>query len=337
MATHKIALIANDGPNVAALERGLSELDYELSVHSPRNNKETVSAVRGADVIIMYAVPMPGEVIAGIDSAQAIVTVSHGFDGVDVEAATERAIMVANTFDMCAEEVANHTLTLILACSSRLLQLDALVKAGAWADAQPEKRKVGSIYGQTLGMVGFGNIAKATACRAAGFKLELISYDPFVPQWTARDYGVELVGSLSELANRSDFLSMHVPLNNSTWRLAGEALFREMKPTAYFINTCRGGTVDEEALIEALRSGEIAGAGLDVFEQEPIAPDNPLLSMSNVVSTPHSAGHSPFSVERGFLRGSEEIVRILRGSWPMSLVNPEVRAMLAPRSAATNS
>ena len=329
--THKVTLIAERLPDIGILERGLEGLDHELTVHVTESIEGTAEAVRSADVVLVYAAGMSREVIAALDAAQAIVGVGHGFDSIDHEAATEHGVMVVNAADMCIEEVANHTLLFVLACSSRLLQLDALVKAGAWEGSRDERGKIGTVYDKTLGMVGFGNIAKATARRASGFRMELIAYDPYVQPWTAPDYHVELVDSLDELATRSDFVSMHIPLNNSTWRLAGETFFRQMKSTAYFINTCRGGTVDEEALISALSSGEIAGAGLDVFEQEPVSPDNPLLSMSNVIATPHSAGTSPFSTERGLMRACDEAKRILQGGWPRSLVNPEVRAKLEPR------
>ncbi len=336
MGQQKIAFIAVSEVDPRPVERGLEGLDYELILHLPKSMEETVEAVRGADVIIDMYAAMPEEVIASIDTASAIVSVGHGYEQIDSEAATEHGVMLANTADMCIEEVANHTLLLVLACSSRLLQLDSLVKEGAWRDSREEGAKVGQAYGQTLGMVGFGNIARATARRAAGFRMELLAHAPHAQPWTALDYGVELVGSLGELAERSDFVSMHVPLNNSTWRMAGETLFKRMKPTAYFINTCRGGIVDEEALISALSTGEIAGAGLDVFEQEPVEPDNPLLSMKNVITTPHTAGNSPLAVERALMRAGEEAARILRGSWPMSWVNPEVRTKLPPRMRATN-
>ena len=336
MTRHKIALIAEGEPDISAVERGLGELDYDLVAHQPRSIEDTIAAISGSDVILTYAADLPKEAIASIDTAQAIVCVSHGFDKIDHDAATEHGIMVVNTPDMCTEEVANHALMLVLACSGRLIQMNAVAKSGVWERAGSEKAIVGAVYGQTIGMVGFGNIARAVARRASGFKMELLAYDPYVPPWAVRDYGVEMVGSLGELAERSDFVSMHVPLNNSTWRLAGEMLFRQMKPTAYFINTCRGGTVDEESLIWALQSGEIAGAGLDVFEQEPPEADNPLLSMNNVIATPHSAGSSPHSQARGLLHGGQEAARVLRGEWPMSLVNLEVRAKLGPRMPATN-
>ena len=192
------------------------------------------------------------------------------------------------------------------------------------------------IDGQTLGVVALGNIARATVRKAQALGMNVIAYDPYVGPWIAREYRVELVGSLDELARRSDFVSMHTPLNDETRQLLGEAFFKAMKPTAYFINTCRGPTVDEQALIKALQDGEIAGAGLDVFEQEPTPADNPLLKMDNVIVTPHSAGSSNNSRVRSPMRVGQETARILTERWPMSLVNPEVRANLAMRSAGQN-
>ena len=176
--THRVTLIAERLPDIGIVERCLQGLDHELTVHIPQSIEGTAEAVRGADVVLVYAAGMPKEVIAALDVAQAIVGVGHGFDSIDHEAATEHGVMVVNAADMCIEEVANHTLLLVLACSSRLLQLDALVKAGAWEESRDEKAQIGTVYDKTLGMVGFGNIAKATARRASGFRMELIAYDP---------------------------------------------------------------------------------------------------------------------------------------------------------------
>ena len=177
-----------------------------------------------------------------------------------------------------------------------LTLLNNLVKEGRWGpDTRSHTLQLDPIDGQTLGLVGLGNIARATARKARAFGLEIIAYDPYVQPWIAKEYGVELVGSLEELARRSDFASVHVPLNDETRKLVGESFFSAMKPTAFFINTCRGPTVDEQALINALRNGTIAGAGIDVFEQEPTPADNSLLKMDNVIVTPHSAGASRVS------------------------------------------
>ncbi len=147
---------------------------------------------------------------------------------------------------------------------------------------------MGSIYGETLGLVACGNIARATAAKARAFKMEILGYDPFIDAALARSSGIELV-SLEELLKRSDYVSLHTPLTPETRHLMGEKEFQLMKPSAFLINTSQGQVADQQALIKALRAGWIAGAGLDVFEKEPIDPDSPLLGMDNVVMTPHTA------------------------------------------------
>lgn len=337
MAQHKIAYIATSEPATAIVEQRLEGIDYEMSVHVCTSPREAIEAVKGADVIIAAGVPMPREVIAEIDTAKAIVSIGHGFNQIDHNAATDHGIMVVNTAGFVTEQVANHTMMMLLACAKKLTILHGLVRAGKWStDARAELSALPTIDGQVLGIVGFGNIARATARRAAVFGLDVVAYDPYVAPWTAKEYRVELAMSLEELAAQSDFVSVLVPLNDSTRRLVGASFFKAMKPTAYLINTCRGPTVDEGALIEALRSGEIAGAGLDVFEEEPTPADNPLLKMDNVIVTPHSAGTSATSVAGGLAQLGDETARILRGSWPMSLMNPEVRAKLAVREPASN-
>ena len=188
---------------------------------------------------------------------------------------------------------------------------------------------------QTLGLVALGNIARAVARKAQAFGMKVIAYDPYIQPWIAKEYRVELVAELEELASRSDFISMHPPLNNQTKHLIGPSFFRAMKPSAYFINTCRGPTVDEGALIDALRNNELAGAGLDVFDVEPTNPSNPLFQMDNVIVTPHSAGGSTRAGIAAQVQVGQECSRLLNGTWPMALVNPEVRAKINMRSPAT--
>ena len=338
MAKHRLAFTTPAITDTSAIEAELGGLDYELEVHVCVSSGEMIEAVKGADVVISWAIPMPREVIESIDSAQAIVNMGHGFDKIDREAASERGIMVVNTAGFVSEEVANHAIMLLLACARKLVVLDRQTRRGDWmgpsfADLLPMPR----LYDQVLGLVGLGNIGRATATRARAFGLEVIAYDRYVQPWLAKEGRVELVGSLEELASRSDFVSMHTPLNDETRHLVGEAFFEAMKPTAYFINTSRGGTVDEKALVDALSNGEIAGAGLDVFEEEPAGADNPLFAMDNVIVTPHSAGLSSESLGNAARQMGQETARILRGSLPMSLVNPEVLGRIPARPPATNT
>ncbi len=336
MPKHKISVIASGETDLDLIEAQLAGLDYETDIHISNSVGETIEAVKGGDVIINLAVRMPREVIREIDTAQAIVSFGHGFDRNDDEAATDQGVMLVNCAGFCTEEVSNHAIMLLLACAKNLAMLDKAVKSGRWTVGKTEAPPMPPIDGQTLGLVGLGNIARATARKAQAFGLATIGHDPYVQPWTAKEYKVPLVGSLEELASRSDFVSMHVPLNSETRKLVGEPFFKAMKPTAYFINTCRGQTVDEQALVRALQSGEIAGAGLDVFEQEPTPADNPLLEMENVVVTPHSAGGSTVAISTAHKRIGEETARILRGTYPMSLANPSVCAKIPVRPPAVN-
>ena len=246
--------------------------------------------------------------------------------------------MLVNTAGFCNEEVSNHVILMLLACAKKLTLLNNMVKAGRWgAETRGAMSPMVSIDGQTLGLVALGNIARATARKARVFGLDVIAYDPYVEPWIAKEYQVRLVPSLEDLASESDFVSLHTPLNSETRKPIGESFFRAMKPTAYLISTCRGPVVDEAALIRALDSGELAGAGLDVFEEEPTPADNPLLKMDNVMVTPHSAGTSDRSNIAVQVQVGEETARLLRGTTPMSIVNPEVRHRNTDRPAGVNA
>ena len=336
--TLKISVISGRGEaNTELIEEQLQGLDYELEKFECRSDGEAIEAMAGADIVINAGVELSREVIEETEGVQAILVGSHGFNHIDHEAATDQGIMVVNSAGFCTEEVSNHAITLLLACAKKITQLNDLVKAGKWgAETRAAVMPMAQIYDQTIGLVAFGNIARATARKAQAFGMDVIAYDPYCPPWIAREYRVRLVGSLEELARDSDFISVHTPLNNQTRGMLGADFFKAMKPTAYFVNTCRGPVVDESALIAALQNGEIAGAGLDVFEQEPTYPENPLLKMDNVIVTPHSAGSSNISRIRSGVQVGQETSRLLNGTFPMSVVNPEVRHAIAGRPAATN-
>lgn len=337
MAKTRVTMISRTPPNITIIEQQLAGLEYDLDTYECRSPGEAIEAIKGADIIINQGVPMPRQVIQEIDQAQAIVSFGHGFNHIDHNAAAEQGVMVVNCAGFCTEEVSNHAIMLLLACAKKLTTLNNLVKAGKWgAETRQAILPMVPIDGQTLGLVAFGNIARATARKAKVFGLEVIAYDPYVPPWIAKEYRVELVPTLEELARRSDFVSMHTPLNNETRKLIGASFFKAMKPTAYFINTCRGPTVDEAALIQALQQGDIAGAGLDVFEVEPTPADNPLLQMDNVIVTPHSAGTSDRSRLAAQVQIGQETARLLKGMRPMSVVNADVFSKIPPRPAAIN-
>ncbi len=334
----RVAMISSSEPDPDLVKQQLEGIDHEFDTFVCNSDGETIEAVKGADVIINLGVPMSRSVIEEIDDAQALIIPSHGFNHVDHEAATDQSMMVINAAGFCTEEVSNHAIMLMLACAKKLTVLNDLTKEGKWGpDTRAAILPMAPITDQVLGLVALGNIGRAVARKAQALGMSVIAYDPYVQPWIAREYRVQLVSSLEELAASSDFISMHTPLNNQTSKLVGSSFFKSMKPSAYFINTCRGGTVDEEALIDALKNREFAGAGLDVFEVEPTAPDNPLFKMENVIVTPHSAGSSDRATVASQVQAGQETARILNGTWPMSLVNPEVRAQIEMRPLATRS
>jgi D-3-phosphoglycerate dehydrogenase len=242
---------------------------------------------------------------------------------VDVEAATAAGIVVTNVPDVFIEEVADYAMMLLLNVSRLTPTMVQMARDGRWYQARPLLSRIPRVMGQTLGLFAFGNVARCTARRAKAFGMHVIAYDPYVSELEMSALGVEPV-TFAELLARSDYLSIHAPHNEETEHAIDAAALARMQPTAIVVNTARGPIIDEKALIEALRSGTIAGAGLDVLEQEPPSPDNPLLHMENVVVTPHVASASTRMRPETRRRAAREVALVLKGRWPMSCVNPTV-------------
>jgi D-3-phosphoglycerate dehydrogenase / 2-oxoglutarate reductase len=313
----------------AANDRGRLEKAGAVVVPAGGDTEEQVLATcAGADVVMAFGgFPFTERVFAGLESLRFLQQCSVGYDRVDVEAATRHGVMVANSPTFCSEEVSDHAVMLILACARKLAQQVYAAARHGW-DRPAAVRQMGAPYrvkGRTLGFVAFGRIARLTAEKLKGFGLRYLAYDPYLTPEQVRPWGVELVG-LDQLCRQADFVSMHALLGAETRRLFGAAQFRAMKPTAYFVNTSRGGTVDEAAMIQALREGWIAGAGLDVLEAEPPAKNNPLLDMPNVLLTAHTAGYSLDSLADNRRDTVDEVLRVMGGDWPRALVNPVVKA-----------
>ncbi len=280
-------------------------------------------AADAAAVVTSWGFRISRSVIAGLEKCIVIGVGSVGVDMVDVDAATEAGIVVTNVPDVFIEEVADHTMALILAGARRLREMDLIVRRGDWFQGRPLLDQAPRLWGQTLGLISFGNVARAVARRAKPFGMHVIAHDPWISELKMTGEGVEPV-SLDELLERSDYLSMHPPLNEETRHMLSGPQFAAMKETAVLVNAGRGPTVDEAALIEALQSGRIAAAALDVLEREPPAADNPLLAMDNVILTPHVASATSRMRPVTRRRVGREVALALRGRWPMSCVNPTV-------------
>ncbi|MDQ6670294.1 MAG: C-terminal binding protein [Chloroflexota bacterium] len=308
--------------NVELIQRPLREPDGSVA-------KE----VAEADVLISGGALVDEAAVSQLRNVRFLLRPYVGYDDIDVDAATRHGIVFANVPDAFIEEVANHTLALILAGNRKLLETDRFVKSGKWSaggrnrEASVPIRRLSAL---TLGLVGFGNIGKLVVDRARPFGFRFLAADPFVTQDAAAAYGVGLV-PMDQLLAESDVISLHVFLNAETRGMINARCFSLMKPDAYLVNTSRGPVVDEKALIEALQTGKIAGAGLDVFEVEPVAADNPLLQMPNVTLTSHIASYSVEGDISHQARTSEILMQVVRGELPERkvVVNKDLYDQLA--------
>ena len=245
-----------------------------------------------------------------------------GYENIDVDSATRHGIVASNMPGNLPEEVADHAIALFLACLRRLPQQDRALRIGIWdpALAAPAQR----LRGQTFGFVGFGRIARRVAQKMAGFGLHYVVYDPYTDPGIVTSLGAETVG-FEELLQRSDVVSLHLPATSETKNMFNESVFDLMKSSAILINTSRGSQIDEEALYAALSEGRIRCAGLDVFQQEPMAPDSPLLKLDNILMTPHTAGYSIEGLEDFFGFGHRLLSEfLLKRKIPEWTLNPEV-------------
>ena len=328
MAKFKIATPAGASYSVAGVGykvelEGLAPLDAEIVEVPGTTEEEFIAGARDADALYAKGRRITKKIIDGLERCKVIALGSVGVDSVDVAAATARGIPVTNVPDTFIEEVADHAMMLILATFRRLVVQDRLVRDNRWSEGRPMLSAFPRLMGQTLGFISFGHVPRAVAARARGFGVHMLAYDPFVEELVLSQHGVEPV-SFTELLQRSDIVSMHAPSTPDAYHLMQEHHFRQMKADAIFINTGRGPTVDEAALIKALQQGWIAAAGLDVLEQEPVAANNPLLKMDNVILTAHVASASARFDPVRKRRVGQELALVLSGRWPRSCVNPSV-------------
>ncbi len=326
MAMSFTVALTNPSPGrEPTLEReALDPIGAELKPFQARTEEEYLAQLADADAVLMTPrtyVTTP--VIRALRRCKVISAAGIGVDKVDVDAATEAGIPVTNVPDVFTEEVADQAFMLLLAVNRKLLYCHEMASSGRWAEAYAGLGSMPKIHGSTLGLVAFGNIARAVARRAQGFGMRVLAYDPFVAPEAMTALSVE-PRSLDELLRESDFVSVHAPHSKGTHHLIGEEQFAKMKPSAVFANTGRGKVVDEPALIRALQQGQIAGAGLDVLEDEPPEPNNPLLKMPNVIVTPHMASYSNEANVARRQRVGQEIAAALTGKRPRNVVNKAV-------------
>ncbi|PSP74502.1 C-terminal binding protein [Halobacteriales archaeon QS_3_64_16] len=296
------------------------ETGLEVQTPSPRTPEAVLDALEGADgLIVDAATPVTAEVLERAASLRVIGRAGIGVDNVDVVAAAANDVVVLNVPDYAIEEVSTHALALLLACVRKVPLYDREVKNGhwSWEDGRPLHR----LQGKTVGLLAYGAIARRFAEKLAGFGVEVIAHDPYVSSEAMADAGIEKVDR-ETLLETSDVLSVHAPLTDETENSLDAEAFGTMPEDAIVVNTARGGVIDSDALEEALSSGAIAAAGLDVFDPEP-PEDSPLLDRENVVLTPHTAWYSEESRRELSRSIAGDVLRVLNGEEPNSPVDPD--------------
>lgn len=303
---------------------------FQVEANTPST---IIPRVSDCDAIFVVSTALPEGVIESLSRCRVISRLGTGTDKIDVAAATRKGILVTNVPTFCVEEQADHTMALLLALNRKLPQMSEAMAAGAWNKARRQASTNQRLDGRVLGLVGFGNSARAVAGRARGFGIRVIATRRNMNASTAvaDELGVEMMG-LEDLLERSDYVSLHLPLTDDTYHLLDGAMLRKMKRGAYFINTSRGAIVDEEALVELLKEGTLAGAGIDTFEgidvfvEDEMPPDHPLLSLENVILSPHVGAISEQAMQDVTNGGLANAAAVLSGYWPSpeNIVNPEV-------------
>ena len=285
-----------------------------------------IEHVRDKDALLcLLTDKIDKDVIESAPNLRVISTCSAGFDHIDLETATKRGIYVTNTPGVLTEAVADFTWALILAIARRIIEADKTVREGRWnIPWSPEYMLGSAIHGKVLGIVGMGKIGTAVARRSIGFNMKVIYYSRTRKTDIERELNAKYV-SLEELLKTADIISLHVPLTKETYHLIGERELKMMKKTAFLINTARGAVVDEKVLVRALKEKWIAGAALDVFEKEPVDPNNPLLKLENVVLAPHIGSATWEARSKMAEISAINLINVLMGKEPLYFVNPEVK------------
>jgi len=316
MSKFKVVLTDNIFPDLIMEREILAKVDAELVEVTESAN--VGPECEDADAVINTYEQVPAEMIEKMQKCQIIIRNGIGVNTIDVDACNKKGIMVANVPTYCLDEVATHAITLMLASARKVTLLNDSVKSGVW-DVK-KATPVYSLQNKTLGLVGFGKIPRLVKEKSVPFGMNVIIYDPYVTAEQAAEAGVRKV-EIDELIKESDFISIHCPLTPETRGMFDKAAFKNMKKTAYIINTARGPVINEPDLIEALQNGEIAGAGLDVLMSDKVDKSNPLLAMENVIITPHAAWYSEESIVTRRRQTVESVVSVLEGGEPLSLLN----------------
>lgn len=316
---------------VLITDHEMKNLDYEIEIFKKistqlidsqcKTEQDVIEKGKGVDGLLVDYAPIGENVFKSLPKLKVVARYGVGFDNVDVQAATKYSVCVINVPNFCVEEVSDHAFALLMACVRKILLFDRWVKKGKW-DYNFSK-PIYRVKNKNMGIIGFGSIPRRLIEKLQPFKMNVLVYDPFVHLDVEKNFAITLT-TLDKLLSESDYISIHTPLNDNTRHLIGKKELSLMKDSVYIVNTSRGGVIDEEALIDALCNKKIAGAALDVFAVEPINQDNPLLSMENVILTPHVGWYSEQSQRELQTRAAQGVADVLTRRRPDYLVNPEV-------------
>lgn len=312
---YKIAIINAFYPNYEIEREVLSKFKVDITHYEVNDLSKLIEVTQDADAIMTRETVLPRALIEKLEKCKVIVRYGVGVDNIDLQAAREKRIFVANVKDYGTDAVAEHTLSLLMSLNRRIVKRDPMVRTGSWSIGT--KEKIRSLAGKTLGVIGFGNIGQAFVKKCSGLDFEnVLIYDP----WFKGETKYQIV-DLETLFIKSDVISLHMPLTSETKHLVNKKLIDSMKPTAMIINTARGGIIDESALLNALAEKRIFGAALDVFEVEP-PKNNPLFKLDNVIVTDHTGWYTEESILLLQRKAAEEVLRVFEGLKPKSWVNP---------------
>jgi D-3-phosphoglycerate dehydrogenase len=283
---------------------------------------EFITAAADCDALLnTYAGPITAEVMAKMPKCKIIARYGIGVDTIDLDAATAAGIIVTNNPSYCIEEVAEHTMALLLTSARKVAFYDRLVRTGRWE--VPPGKPLFRLAGRTLGLVGFGNIARQVAVRAASFGMRVLFADPYIKDGQFKEPGKKV--EMGELLRESDYVSLHPPLTPQTRKMMSDEAFSQMKPTAVLINCARGPVVDTDALVRALDAKKLAGCALDTTDPEPLPNPHPLRGRENVLLNPHVAWYSEQALVGLQAGAPNEVRRVLTGEWPVNVVNRAVK------------
>ncbi|MXZ22481.1 MAG: C-terminal binding protein [Caldilineaceae bacterium SB0665_bin_25] len=319
--TSRILITDIAWPDFEIEKEVLSAVEGEIMLAGGGTPAEIIALAPQADAILTCWKDVPAEALDIAPNCKVVSRYGIGLDNIPIGRATELGMLVTNVPDFCLEEVSDHVMALLLATARQLLPLARNPDRSGWTRETP--RPIPRVRGQTLGLIGFGNIARALVPKALGFGLRVIAYTPRLRQ-SDTPAGVEVTNDLAALLSASDYVSIHCPLTEETAHIIDEAALAQMKSSALLINTSRGGVIDEEALIRTLQDGRIGGAALDVTDPEPPSADNPLLALENVIVTPHAAFYSVAATAELARKAAANVVTVLQGGVPQTLVNAEV-------------